>query len=125
MNWFQSYCTRLTVNSRQYLKNTPKTQIADHFLLSRKLVDRPISTVTALIHFRRLEEVGQAVSDLLPLTPMALEVMDTNTLDLIGRAAHGIPADADATLLAEFDGGLGQGHFTTESTGNTETSARA
>jgi [protein-PII] uridylyltransferase len=25
---------------RQYLKNTPKKQIADHFLLSRKLVDR-------------------------------------------------------------------------------------
>jgi [protein-PII] uridylyltransferase len=27
---------------RQYLKNTPKQQIADHFLLSRKLVDRPM-----------------------------------------------------------------------------------
>jgi [protein-PII] uridylyltransferase len=27
---------------RQYLKNTPKKQIADHFLLSRKLVDRPM-----------------------------------------------------------------------------------
>jgi FAD/FMN-containing dehydrogenase/Fe-S oxidoreductase len=72
-----------------------------------KLVDRPIATVTALIHFRCLEEVGQAVFELLPLTPMALEVMDTNTLDLIGRAAHAVPADADATLLAEFDGGLG------------------
>lgn len=27
---------------RQYLKSTPKTQIADHFLLSRKLVERPM-----------------------------------------------------------------------------------
>jgi [protein-PII] uridylyltransferase len=27
---------------RQYLKNTPKKQIADHFLLSRKLADRPM-----------------------------------------------------------------------------------
>ncbi len=27
---------------RQYLKNTPKPQIADHFLLSRKLADRPM-----------------------------------------------------------------------------------
>jgi [protein-PII] uridylyltransferase len=27
---------------RQYLTNTPKKQIADHFLLSRKLVDRPM-----------------------------------------------------------------------------------
>ena len=28
---------------RKYLKNTPKKQIADHFLLSRKLVDRPMA----------------------------------------------------------------------------------
>jgi len=27
---------------RQYLKNTPKKQIAEHFMLSRKLVDRPM-----------------------------------------------------------------------------------
>jgi len=27
---------------RQYLKNTPKRQIADHFLLSRKLADKPM-----------------------------------------------------------------------------------
>ena len=29
--------------------------------------------------------------------------MDGNTLNLIGRAQHGIPADASATLIAEFD----------------------
>src|SRR5437588_2303553 len=68
-----------------------------------KLVEKPTATATALIHFRHLEEVGQAVFDLLPLTPMALEVLDANTLDLIGRAAHSVPADAAATLLAEFD----------------------
>jgi [protein-PII] uridylyltransferase len=28
---------------RQYLKNTPKKQIADHFLLSRKLADQPMA----------------------------------------------------------------------------------
>jgi len=72
-----------------------------------KLVEKPTATATALIHFKHLEDVGQAVFDLLPLTPMALEVMDANTLDLIGRAAHGVPADAAATLLAEFDGTLG------------------
>jgi FAD/FMN-containing dehydrogenase/Fe-S oxidoreductase len=72
-----------------------------------KLVEKPTATATALIHFRHLQEVGQAVFDLLPLTPMALEVMDANTLNLIGRAAHGVPADAAATLLAEFDGTLG------------------
>src|SRR5207245_7808191 len=67
-----------------------------------RLVDRPKVTATALIHFRYLEEVGQAVFDLLPLTPMALEVMDANTLNLIGRSAHGVPRDAAAPLLAEF-----------------------
>ena len=72
-----------------------------------KLVEKPTATATALIHFRHLEDIGQAVFDLLTLTPMALEVMDANTLNLIGRAAHGVPADAAATLLAEFDGTLG------------------
>src|SRR5438128_8504646 len=73
-----------------------------------RLVDRPKVTATALIHFLYLEEVGQAVFDLLPLTPMALEVMDANTLNLIGRSAHGVPSDAAATLLVEFDGTVGQ-----------------
>lgn len=68
-----------------------------------RLVDRPKSTTTALIHFRYLDEVGEAVSHLLTLSPSALEVMDANTLNLIGRARHGIPADAAAMLLAEFD----------------------
>jgi FAD/FMN-containing dehydrogenase/Fe-S oxidoreductase len=69
-----------------------------------RLVDKPRATVTALIHFKRLEDVGEAVPQLLELGPSALEVMDANTLDLIGRSQHGIPADAAATLLAELDG---------------------
>ena len=68
-----------------------------------KLVEKPKATLTALIHFRRLEEVGDAVPHLLGLEPSALEVMDANTLDLIGRAQHGVPVDAAATLLIEVD----------------------
>jgi len=67
------------------------------------LVDKPRASLTALIHFKRLEDVGDAVPKLLELEPSALEVMDANTLDLIGRAKHGIPADTAATLLAELD----------------------
>ena len=67
------------------------------------LVKKPSATLTALIHFTHLEEVGDAVPQLLTLRPSALEVMDANTLNLIGRAAHGIPADAAATLLLELD----------------------
>jgi len=69
-----------------------------------KLVEKPRATLTALIHFKRLEDVGEAVPKLLEFGPSALEVMDANTLDLIGRAKHGIPADAAATLLAELEG---------------------
>ncbi|MDR4495666.1 MAG: FAD-binding and (Fe-S)-binding domain-containing protein [Nitrospirales bacterium] len=68
-----------------------------------KLVRRPESTVTGLIHFRHLEGMGDAVPYLLELQPNALEVMDGNTLNLIGRSTYGIPADAAATLLIEFD----------------------
>ena len=68
-----------------------------------RLVEKPKATLTALIHFKRLEDVGDAVPKLLELAPSALEVMDANTLDLIGRSKHGIPADSAATLLAELD----------------------
>ena len=68
-----------------------------------RLVDKPKETVTGLIHFRRLEDVGEAVPRLLELEPSALEVMDSNTLNLIGRSRHGIPSDAAATLLIELD----------------------
>ena len=68
-----------------------------------KLVEKPKATLTALIHFRHLQEVGEAVPRLLELAPSALEVMDGNTLDLIGRATHGVPRDAAATLLIELD----------------------
>jgi FAD/FMN-containing dehydrogenase/Fe-S oxidoreductase len=67
-----------------------------------RLVDRPKASATMLIHFRHLDEVGEAVYQLLGLAPSALEVMDANTLNLIGRERHHIPADAAATLLAEF-----------------------
>ncbi len=65
-----------------------------------RLVERPRASATALIHFRHLEDVGEAVPSLLALEPSALEVMDANTLDLIGRDRHGIPSDAAATVDA-------------------------
>jgi FAD/FMN-containing dehydrogenase/Fe-S oxidoreductase len=68
-----------------------------------RLVARPAATATALIHFRALDEVGEAVLQMLTLSPSALEIMDANTLDLIGRARYAIPSDAAATLLVEFD----------------------
>ena len=69
------------------------------------LVDRPQATATALIHFKFLEGLGEAVPELLTLAPSALEVMDGNTLDLIGRKNYDIPSDVAASLLIEFDQG--------------------
>ena len=71
-----------------------------------RLVHRPQKSLTALIHFQSLDEVGEAVCRLLERDPSALEIMDANTLNLIGRERHGIPSDAEATLLAEFDAGM-------------------
>jgi len=56
-----------------------------------KLLDRPRSIATGLIHFKRLEEIGPAVNHILAQNPCALEVMDANTLDMIGRERFGIP----------------------------------
>ncbi|HXZ24769.1 MAG TPA: FAD-binding and (Fe-S)-binding domain-containing protein [Nitrospiria bacterium] len=69
------------------------------------LVPRPAQTVTALLFFERMDEVGHAVNELLALAPSALEMLDGYTLDLIGRPAYRIPASSQAMLLAEFDEG--------------------
>jgi len=68
-----------------------------------QLVDLPESTGTGLLHFGSLEGMGDAVPHLLSLSPTALEVMDANTLNLIGRSTYGIPGDAAATLLIDFE----------------------
>ncbi len=68
-----------------------------------KLVPKPAQTATALVYFDRLSEIGDAVNALLPLSPSALEMMDANSLDLVGRERFGIPNHAAAMLLVEFD----------------------
>ena len=68
-----------------------------------RLLPRPDRTVTALLHLERLEEVGHAVGALLRLRPGALELLDSNSLDLIGRSQFGIPESTQAVLLVELD----------------------
>ena len=69
------------------------------------LVDKPHATLTALFISSAWRMSATRCRSCLSLAPSALEVMDANTLDLIGRSKHGIPADAAATLLAELDAG--------------------
>jgi len=63
----------------------------------------PKRRVTLLAYFLSLGDLGAAVSELLALSPSALEMMDRATLDLIGRSRFGIPEEADSLLLVEFD----------------------
>ncbi len=67
------------------------------------LYEKPVSTITALIYFADIQEIGVAVKDLLSYSPSALEIMDNNSLNLIGRNKFNIPLDARAMLLVEFD----------------------
>ncbi|MFN4151855.1 MAG: FAD-binding oxidoreductase, partial [Candidatus Sericytochromatia bacterium] len=67
------------------------------------LFDKPKKTVTMLMYFTDLQEIGDAVKDLLKHKPSAVEIMDNNTLNLLGRNKFGIPFDAKATLIVEFD----------------------
>ncbi len=68
-----------------------------------KLMDRPARTATARVYFNRLDEVGPAVNAFLPFRPSAMELMDSSSLNLIGRARFDVPIEAAAMLLIEFD----------------------
>ncbi|MFQ5588577.1 MAG: FAD-binding and (Fe-S)-binding domain-containing protein, partial [Nitrospiria bacterium] len=68
-----------------------------------RLVPKPSEIATGLIYLKSLSDVGAAVADLLPLSPSALEMMDANSLDLVGRERFEIPRNADVMLLLEFD----------------------
>lgn len=67
------------------------------------LYDTPFRTATMLIYFKNINEIGDAVKDILKTNPSALEIMDNNSLNLIGRNRFDIPYDAKSMLLVEFD----------------------
>ena len=70
-----------------------------------RVIPRPAQTVTCLLYLDSLEDVGPIVQHLLPLRPSAMEGIDGDSLDVLGRTAHGIPARAGAMILVEFDEG--------------------
>ncbi len=74
------------------------------FLKARlRLLPTPGKKLTSLILFERLEQVGDATIDFLKLKPSGLELIDGNTLDLIGREKFDLPSSAQAMLICEFD----------------------
>jgi len=86
---------RLFIGSEGTLALTTEAKI--------KLVSKPRRVVTSLIYFQKLEQIGKAVNELLTLEPSALEMMDSNAMDLVGRKAFGIPNETQVLLLMEFD----------------------
>ncbi len=65
----------------------------------------PPRTVTALFLLDAFEDMGPLVQDLLPLGPSAVEGIDGDSLDVLGRNEHGIPPQTRALVLVEFDEG--------------------
>lgn len=68
-----------------------------------RVVAKPSRKITFQVLFRSLDDVGDAVAEILPTDPAALELVDGSSLDLIGREEFEIPADAGAMLLIEYD----------------------
>ena len=68
---------------------------------------RPLAarTITALLLLDAFDDMGPLVQDLLPLGPSAIEGIDGDSLDVLGREAHGIPSSTRALVLVEFDEG--------------------
>ncbi len=69
------------------------------------LLPRPRRKVLLLVFFQDVEGMGRAVLELLALHPSALEAIDGNSMDLLGRQPYGFPRDAVSSLLIEFDEG--------------------
>jgi FAD/FMN-containing dehydrogenase len=65
----------------------------------------PPRTITALLLLDAMDEMGPLVRDLLPFGPSAIEGIDGDSLDVLGREAHGIPPETRALVLVEFDAG--------------------
>ncbi|MFQ5544094.1 MAG: FAD-binding and (Fe-S)-binding domain-containing protein [Nitrospiria bacterium] len=68
-----------------------------------RIVPKPTEIATALIYMKSLSEIGNVVNELRHLSPSALEMMDANSLDLVGRQRFNIPENAVVMLLTEFD----------------------
>lgn len=69
------------------------------------LVDLPKQNVTALLYFDMIEEAASAVVEILKVEPTAVEILEWNSMDLIGREEYGIPKNAEAMILVEFTEG--------------------
>ncbi|BCL82353.1 lactate dehydrogenase [Ktedonobacteria bacterium brp13] len=75
--------------------------------ITTRLLRNPPGVKTLLAIFRTVEEAGVAVSAVIAagLVPATMEMMDTRIVQIVEPFAHaGLPLDAGAVLIIEFDG---------------------
>jgi glycolate oxidase len=76
-----------------------------------KLIPRPRTKKTMLVHFPELEQAALTVSHIIAdrIIPATLEFLDKITIKCVEDYAHvGLPLDVEAVLLIEVDGHPGQ-----------------
>ena len=75
-----------------------------------KVLDLPKHKALALLHFDSLERAGDAVMDLLKFEPSALEIIDSQILNMAKTSypdiVESIPNYIKAVILTEFDGSV-------------------
>jgi glycolate oxidase len=72
-----------------------------------KLIPAPQQSVTILAYFDKLLDSAKCVSEIISahLTPAMMEFLDKTTINCVEDFTHiGLPRNADAMLLIEFDG---------------------
>ena len=72
-----------------------------------KLIPKPQTKKTMLVHFPQLEQAGLTVSHIIAarIIPATLEFLDRVTIKCVEDYAHvGLPLDVEAVLLIEVDG---------------------
>lgn len=72
-----------------------------------KLIPKPLTKKTMLVHFPELEQAALTVSSIIAarIIPATLEFLDRVTIGCVEEYAHvGLPLDVEAVLLIEVDG---------------------
>ncbi|MFQ6088615.1 MAG: FAD-binding and (Fe-S)-binding domain-containing protein [Candidatus Methanofastidiosia archaeon] len=70
-----------------------------------RLEEVPSKKATVLVYLDDVDEAGDVVFSLFRLNPSAVEILNSSSLDIVGREKYEIPEDAEAMLLIELSDG--------------------
>jgi len=74
--------------------------------ITLKIIALPKSQKVALVTFDKVEEAGQAISNIIahPVIPSSMEIMDNTTITAVNKGADANLPDVGAILIIETDG---------------------